>query len=53
MKKLLTIALLTLCTVAFAQKQKPMNIYDFTITRVIDGDTVEFQANFLPPPLKQ
>jgi len=53
MKKLLTIALLALCTVAVAQKQKPMNIYDFPITRVIDGDTVAFQANFLPPPLKQ
>ena len=54
MKKLLTIALLlTISTIAFAQKQKPMNIYDFPITRVIDGDTVAFQANFLPPPLKQ
>ena len=54
MKKLLTIALLlTISTMAFAQKQKPMNIYDFPITRVIDGDTVAFQANFLPPPLKQ
>jgi endonuclease YncB( thermonuclease family) len=53
MKKLLTIALLALSTVTFAQKQKQMNIYDFPITRVIDGDTVAFQANFLPPPLKQ
>jgi len=53
MKKLLTIILLVIYTVAIAQKQKPMNIYDFPITRVIDGDTVAFQANFLPPPLKQ
>jgi endonuclease YncB( thermonuclease family) len=53
MKKLLTILLLAISTIAFAQKQKPMNIYDFPITRVIDGDTVAFQANFLPPPLKQ
>ena len=53
MKKLLTILLLTISTVAVAQKQKPMNIYDFPITRVIDGDTVAFQATFLPPPLKQ
>jgi endonuclease YncB( thermonuclease family) len=30
-----------------------MVIYDFPITRVIDGDTVAFQATFLPPPLKQ
>ena len=26
--------------------------YDYPITRVIDGDTVEFQAPFLPSPLK-
>jgi hypothetical protein len=38
MKKLLTIALLVISTIAFAQKQKPMNIYDFPITRVIDGE---------------
>lgn len=53
MKKIITIALLAISTIAFAQKQKPMNIYDFPITRVIDGDTVAFQAPFLPPPLKQ
>ena len=53
MKKIITIALLAISTVAFAQKQKPMNVYDFPITRVIDGDTVAFQATFLPPPLKQ
>lgn len=27
-------------------------VYDYKITRVIDGDTVEFQAPFLPKPLK-
>jgi endonuclease YncB( thermonuclease family) len=54
MKKILIAITLTLTTmVVFAQKQKPMNIYDFPITRVIDGDTVAFQATFLPPPLKQ
>jgi endonuclease YncB( thermonuclease family) len=53
MKKLITTLLLAISTIAFAQKQTPMNIYDFPITRVIDGDTVAFQANFLPPPLKQ
>lgn len=53
MKKIITIALLAISTIAFAQKQKPMNVYDFPITRVIDGDTVAFQAPFLPPPLKQ
>ena len=39
--------------VAFAQgKQKDGVIYDAVITRVIDGDTVAFQAPFLPAPLK-
>lgn len=38
---------------ASAQKQKPGVIYDATILRVIDGDTVAFQAPFLPDPLKK
>jgi endonuclease YncB( thermonuclease family) len=54
MKKLLTIlALSLLTTISFAQKQKPGVTYDAIITRVIDGDTVAFQANFLPEPLKK
>lgn len=52
MKKIL-IALLAAPLLAFAQKQMPAAVYDFPITRVIDGDTVAFQAPFLPPPLKQ
>ena len=28
------------------------NPYDYKITRVIDGDTVEFEAPFMPAPLK-
>lgn len=52
MKKLL-VALLALPILAFAQKQMPGVAYDFPITRVIDGDTVAFQAPFLPQPLKQ
>ena len=43
-----------LSIVAFAQgKQREGVIYDAVITRVIDGDTVAFQAPFLPAPLKQ
>jgi endonuclease YncB( thermonuclease family) len=39
---------------ALAQpKQKPGVTYDAVITRVIDGDTVAFQADFLPAPLKK
>jgi len=53
-KKIIFAALLTVLSVtAFAQKKTPeMKIYDFPITRVIDGDTVEFSAPFLPAPLK-
>ena len=34
-------------------KEVEMVVYDFEITRVIDGDTVAFRADFLPEPLKQ
>ena len=53
MKKLLVIALMV-PFIAFAQgKQKPGVTYDAVLTRVVDGDTVAFQANFLPEPLKK
>jgi len=49
-KALLLLAFLPLIT--FAQgKQKPGVLYDATITRVKDGDTVAFQASWLPDPL--
>ena len=38
---------------AFAQKEKHGVTYDVVLTRVIDGDTVAFQANWLPEPLKK
>tara|TARA_B100000768_G_C11258029_1_gene367379 strand:- start:963 stop:1439 length:477 start_codon:yes stop_codon:yes gene_type:complete len=34
-------------------KEVKMEEYDFPITRIIDGDTVAFEANFLPDPLKK
>ena len=37
---------------ALAQKQPASVTYEFPLTRVVDGDTVEFQATFLPAPLK-
>ena len=40
-------------TPAFAQKEKNGVTYDVVLTRVIDGDTVAFQANWLPDPLKK
>ena len=53
MKKLLLLLLIVPC-LAFAQpKQRPGVTYDAVITRVIDGDTVAFQADFLPAPLKK
>lgn len=54
MKKIIfSILLMTLSTVGFAQKKQPeMKVYDFPVTRVVDGDTVEFAAPFLPAPLK-
>ena len=45
MKKILAFLFL-LPSLAFAQA------YEFPLVRVIDGDTVEFQAAFLPQPLK-
>ncbi len=54
MKKIIITVLAMASIVAFAQgKQKDGVIYDAVITRVIDGDTVAFQAPFLPAPLKQ
>ena len=46
--------MLVVPVLAIAQgKQKPGVTYDAVITRVIDGDTVAFQADFLPAPLKK
>jgi len=54
MKKLLLLLVLAMPLIATAQpKQKPGVTYDAVITRVIDGDTVAFQADFLPAPLKK
>jgi endonuclease YncB( thermonuclease family) len=52
MKKLL-LTLLFVPLIAFAQKEKAGVTYDVLLTRVIDGDTVAFQANWLPDPLKK
>ena len=58
MTKLITIFLtaVLLSTPALAQKAPKTpesKVYDFEITRIIDGDTVAFRADFLPAPLKQ
>jgi endonuclease YncB( thermonuclease family) len=53
MKKILLSLLLFLPIMATAQKKMPGVTYDAVITRIIDGDTVAFQAPFLPDPLKK
>lgn len=52
MFKKLLVLFLCVASPALAQKQIPSVIYDAVFTRVIDGDTVAFQAPFLPAPLK-
>lgn len=46
MKKLVVLALATFSTLTVA------NPYDYKIVRVSDGDTVVFEAPFMPAPLK-
>lgn len=46
MKNIIAVFLLSFASVSFAQK------YEYNIIRVVDGDTVEFEAKFLPAPLK-
>jgi endonuclease YncB( thermonuclease family) len=54
MKKVRIGAMIALTAAAsFAQKEKAGVTYDVLFTRVIDGDTVAFQANWLPDPLKK
>ena len=54
MKTLLSIILILLSLSAFAVTPKvpASKTYDYPVTRVIDGDTVAFNAAFLPLPLK-
>lgn len=53
MKRLIALALLAITSPAVAQKQKAGVTYPATVLRVIDGDTVAFQASWLPDPLKK
>jgi len=50
---ILVAALLVSSSPAFAQKEKPSVVYDATILRANDGDTVVVAAPFLPAPLKK
>lgn len=54
MNKFLALCLLTLSFVVSAQpKERPSVTYDAVITRIVDGDTVAFEATWLPDPLKK
>ena len=53
MKKILVLLIAMLAVMPAQAKEVKMEVYDFEITRVIDGDTVAFRADFLPAPLKQ
>lgn len=51
---IISLLMSSFASLAMAQgKQKEGVTYDAVLTRVIDGDTVAFQANFLPDPLKK
>ena len=52
-KKLILLLLIVPVLTIAQPKQKSGVTYDAVITRVIDGDTVAFQADFLPAPLKK
>lgn len=51
MKSLLVLILMLLPTFALAKDPPTGAIYNYKILRVIDGDTVEFEALFLVDPL--
>jgi len=50
--RILLLILMFLPSLALA-KQVEMKVYDYKLTRVLDGDTVGFEAKFLPDPLKK
>ncbi len=51
MKKIIVTLLLSILPILGFTKSEPV-IYDYKIISVVDGDTVKFEAKFLPPPLK-
>lgn len=53
MKKLIVLLICLLPSFAIAAKEKEGVKYDAKLTRVIDGDTVAYEAPWLPEPLKK
>jgi endonuclease YncB( thermonuclease family) len=53
MKAVLVLLVAFLIPVAVLAQKQPQGVtYDVVITRVVDGDTVGFEAPYLPAPLK-
>jgi len=44
------ITLLVMCTQAFSRENEPV-AYDWKVIRVVDGDTVQFEAPWIPDPI--
>lgn len=51
MKKIIFLILFLLVPSVFAAEKQAI-VYDVKFTRLIDGDTIAFQADWLPKPLK-
>lgn len=52
-KTIIALIALVMSIPVYAQKQPVGVTHEVEITRVIDGDTVAFRADFLPAPLKK
>jgi micrococcal nuclease len=52
MKKLLALTLLLASTQVFAAKEKETVTYEWKVVKVLDGDTIKFEADWMPKPLK-
>jgi endonuclease YncB( thermonuclease family) len=51
MKTITALFLILVTSITFAKEIKPVG-YDWKVLRVLDGDTVEVEAPYLPAPLK-
>lgn len=52
MRKLLSLAIIITSTTVFAGKEKEVIVYDWKPIKVLDGDTIKFEASWVPKPLK-
>lgn len=53
MKKIIALLMIAASSLVFAAKEPVGVIYDWKILRVVDGDTVEVAAPWVPAPIKQ